>query len=233
MVDTTTTLKQHHEGNLTLINSSDATLVVSSQPSALKIALCVVGSLRTFLLPPVYTSIHNHLVLPHPPGTVDVYLFLTTHHTGRCNEEGPVDSECSAVPLSTAQTLLRPVHTALNPHPSNCAYLNFRGQCCGERGSLTESSFIQLGAVDACFALAASKGAAYTHCVRTRPDLYIGSPVPAWVWAAKHSGWTVWTMDKDAPGSDMFFLFGARLMEAWWRRLPWTPCAAFPAGSPE
>lgn len=210
------------------------TPIVSSTPLPLKIALCVVGSLRTFLLPPVYTSIHDHLVLPHPPGTVDVYLFLTTHHTGRSNEDGQIDQECSAVPLSTAQELLHPVHTSLNPFPSDCQHLSFKGQCCGERGSLTESSYIQLGAIDACFTLAASKGGGtYSHFMRTRPDLYIGSPVPSWVWAAKHSARTVWTMDKDAPGSDMLFLFGVRLLEVWWRSLPWSPCTAFPVGSPE
>ena len=90
-------------------------------PADPHIALCITGSLRTFLLPPVYESIHERLVAPHPRGSVDVYLFLTTAHSqATSHAHGLTDAECSAAPLRAALDLLQPAHVELFPHHSGC-----------------------------------------------------------------------------------------------------------------
>jgi hypothetical protein len=188
-------------------------------------ALCIVGHLRTFLLPPVYESIHAQLVASSP-GRTDVYVFLTTGHGARGDSRA--EPECSAAPLDAALALLRPLHVSLFGGASRCEEVRFgAAPCCGGAGApLRALAYMQLSWIDACFATAAAAGRNYTHFMRTRPDLFIGAPPPRWAWAPAHAH-TVFTMDKDAPGSDMFFLFARPLLDLWWRRVPLT-CDAMP-----
>jgi hypothetical protein len=200
-------------------------------PRPLKIALCIVGTLRTFLLPPVFESIHRNLVAVHPQGTVDVYFHLSLHHSGK-----RYDVECSGegATLATAQSLFNPLETVLSTIPSNCAHTRFNGTCCTGpfEGHVTEGNFMQASRIAKCFEAAASRGGQhyYTHYVRARPDLYIGAPFPPWVWGEQHAAHKIFTSDKDAPASDMLFAFGSRLLTAWWRRLPLRNCTQFPVG---
>ena len=177
-------------------------------------ALCIVGNLRTFLLPPVHESIHEHLVAG-AGGRVDVYVFLTTGHGGR--SDGHEEPECSAVPLETALALLKPVHVTVFDGPSRCENVRFGdAECCGG-GGLKGLAYLQLSWIDACFAHAHAH-AEYSHYMRTRPDLFIGAPPPRWAFEPAHER-TLFTMDKDAPASDMFFFFSAALLDTWWRRV--------------
>ena len=188
-------------------------------------ALCIVGHLRTFLLPPVYESIYTQLVASSP-GRTDVYVFLTTGHGARGDSRA--EPECSAAPLDAALALLRPLHVSLFGGASRCEEVRFgAAPCCGGAGApLRALAYMQLSWIDACFATAAAAGRNYTHFMRTRPDLFIGAPPPRWAWAPAHAH-TVFTMDKDAPGSDMFFLFARPLLDLWWRRVP-LACDAMP-----
>lgn len=178
-------------------------------------ALCIVGGLRTFLLPPVYTSIHEHLVAA-APGRVDVYLFLTIGQGERADGQEEKE-ECSAAPLGAALELLQPTLVRVFNGISRCEQVRFEGsECCAE-GSMRALAYMQLSWIDACFAEAHSRGD-YSHYMRTRTDLYIGAPPPAWAFTPSHAH-TLFSMDKIAPGSDMFFFFSRELLDTWWRQL--------------
>ena len=160
----------------------------------------------------------SNLIAPHPPGTVDTYFYLIMHHLKTKNGDGtPIDDECSAVPLSTAEALFNPVHTVLWRNVSSCAAgLKFGEEDCYrcKGGASREQTYLQLGWVNQCFEEASRRGP-YTHYIRTRPDLYIGAPVPQWAFSANHSH-RLWTAHKYAPGSDMFFIVSEELMARWW-----------------
>ena len=113
-------------------------------------ALCIVGGLRTFLLPPVYTSIHEHLVAA-APGRVDVYLFLTIGQGERADGQNEKE-ECSAAPLSAALELLQPTLVRVFNGISRCEQVRFEGsECCAE-SSMRALAYMQVSWIDACFA---------------------------------------------------------------------------------
>ena len=84
---------------------------------------------------------------------------------------------------------------------------------------------MQMGWVRKCFAYARSQHD-YSHYIRTRPDLYIGAPVPQWVFAPRNAH-RLFSMDKDARGSDMFFVVSRAVMSRWFNRLSFE-CGAMP-----
>jgi hypothetical protein len=182
-----------------------------------------VGNLRTFLLPPVFESIHRQLVLGAPAGArVDVFLHLITGRGAR-GGDARAERACGAAPLRAALDLLRPVSLRLHGGASSCADVRFEGPghgagCCAG-GGLRTLAYLQAAWVDACLAEAAARpGVRYSHFLRTRPDLFVGAPLPEWAFARAHAH-TVFTADKDAPGSDMLFLVSRALLFRWWRRV--------------
>ena len=193
-----------------------------------RVAVCVTGSLRTFLLPPVYSSIHRTLLAPvqRLGGKADVFLLLTSRHAPHPDGRGDtVDAECSHHPLAAAVELLAPAHVELWPNASSCAggVRFFNESCCGadSPGSLKAVTYMQSGWVAKCFARAEAhaleSGFAYTHFVRTRSDLYLGAAPPDWAWHPGHAAQRLWSAHKYAPGSDMFFIFSAALYQRWWK----------------
>jgi hypothetical protein len=188
-----------------------------------RIALCIVGGLRTFLLPPVHESIRRQLIAPHPPGSVDVFFFLTLHHRALTDSRGqPLDLECSASPLRAVLDSFSPRHVSLWKNASSCkGGVRFGAESCAacEGGAYREAVYVQTGWVNQCFEAArreeARAGANYTHFIRTRPDLFIGGPLPRWAFEPRHQH-VLWTAHKYAPGSDLFFVASAHLMARWW-----------------
>lgn len=188
-----------------------------------KAAVCITGTLRTFMLDEVHTKLFEAIVRPFD---VDVFLYLTITADSQ-NNIGCVE-HLHNFPRMLA--MVKPTQVVL-AKSSVCEQLPLqtRMPCCPDK----RSSSLQLAWIDSCFqaahVYASRRSFSYSHYVRVRPDLLIGGYLPQSAWT---SPVVITSIKADAPGSDMFFMFQSNLLESWWNKLDFR-CNSLPGCCPE
>lgn len=182
-----------------------------------RVAVCIVGAIRSFNLPPVYDSIRGNFIYPLTAAgyDVDVHVNLVRFMASSTSYKG-VGFDCSKTgdPLPSVLSRFRP-KTVLLQNDSSCRQY---GESC--YNEVRKGSFLQLRHVDDCFAAAQRHFSRYKYFVRARPDAAALNPVRwPWIFKKASSGIVVVTADKpDAAGSDVVFAFSAHTMRVWWNR---------------
>ena len=172
-------------------------------------ALCITGAARTFAFPALYEAIRTHLVTPD----TDVFAFLF--------ESTPAYKDNNNV-LCNGTLSLQSILATFNPvearvHPLPVCPPDSAADC--ESCAASRNVVLQLGWVDHCFRRAeqhaTAHGFEYDVYVRTRPDMFVGAPLPHHLLPG-----IVYTGRKmDAPGSDQFFAVHKETYASWWRNL--------------
>jgi hypothetical protein len=171
-------------------------------------ALCITGAARTFAFPALHEAVRSALVTNETD--VFAYVFSKTPPLIHGN-----DVLCSGpTPLELLLAKFRPIEAHIYPDP-RCP----PGHPDCESCVTAKNVVLQLGWIDHCFRRArehaVAHGFEYDVYIRTRPDMFVGSPFPAVMRTdAAYTG-----RKTDAPGSDQLFSFRKEMYTAWWQRL--------------
>ena len=181
-----------------------------------RVKVCIVGGVRSFVLPVVHESIVRNVVAPlRTYADVDVVAYLVGGAAG-LHDPGTVmiDLKCN-VSVAAGLAVLRPNATILI-EGGGCEHFEKQtGKPCMEHASCEDCTqgWLQTAWVDECFK---QGGDNYTHFIRVRPDAYFASPIPD-LRVLRKDAVTSW-LKSDSALSDQFFVLSAQLYRSWWTK---------------
>ena len=170
-----------------------------------RIAVCIAGAPRVFTRPHVHRSIANMLLKPLVEWVVDVFASLVMLDQRPSSDYDQPDWHATAVnpsveEVSAALSVLRPRAVVLVNESQ--AVVNPRCDLNGFLATHTERFMAQWNTIGRCLPLIeaaeTTDAFAYTHVIRTRPDLF---------WALPHAAPDAWQvnvslMDRRHPQVD-------------------------------
>lgn len=190
----------------------------------LRVALCIAGHLRSFVLPGVYSGIYKHILTA--PG-IDAGVFMVAHLYNQCSSDfcrgAPkmqVDSQAHPN-MKEAELLFKPYmkHYEITVG-SDCNSLksSWASSPTGLYNSRTwhcwnDGGYLQIMWLDRAIQEAMHGKFFFDVMLRMRPDVGVFAPI-AWTQVSRTA---VNFMPKDAGGkSDWFFAAPHSLVHSWW-----------------
>ena len=149
-------------------------------PEYERVAVCITGHLRTLLHPPVYESIHRHLLGPLSPYPTTLFLHLGLHDVPRDASASPA----AALPTPAALAALRSHFPSARVSFFNNTRTGIAaGACPRATRRVARAVPAALQRARECLRLVerreAATGAAFGWVYKTRPDVAFGAPVAA------------------------------------------------------
>eukprot|EP00930_Biecheleria_cincta_P028264 TRINITY_DN1970_c0_g1_i9.p1 TRINITY_DN1970_c0_g1~~TRINITY_DN1970_c0_g1_i9.p1 ORF type:complete len:296 (+),score=43.65 TRINITY_DN1970_c0_g1_i9:204-1091(+) len=208
---------------LARLPTGQVAMSMSESKRARKVAVCVSGHLRTFILPGVHSALAKHAVQVDGV-SVDTYI---VGHLGKYANTvsaftgmGFQESHASALGNAQSPEVQSAIHYAgLNTKDTyismgDCPALEAAWQADGikGRGCKEFGSFLQIMWLDQCVRMVRTSGVAYDLIVRTRPDMGVFQPIDYNSLPLNQVSF----MPKDDGRADYFFAIPMSLVTAWW-----------------